>query len=124
MQQPPCDERDHRSRRARRGSLRARCSGSPPPVFASTRHRSWRTARPTGTDRSVCDASAVVAFAARLGAGRAAGARPARRWAAVRAALVPFEAANVIRRHELAGLVSADQAAQAHGDLLDLTIDE
>lgn len=37
--------------------------------------------------------------------------------------LVVFEAANVIRRHELAGLVGADQAVQAHGDLLDLAIE-
>jgi hypothetical protein len=34
-----------------------------------------------------------------------------------------FEAANIIRRHDLAGLVSADQAAQAHADLLDLAIE-
>lgn len=38
--------------------------------------------------------------------------------------LVAFEAANIIRRHDLAGLVSGDQAAQAHADLLDLTIEE
>jgi len=31
--------------------------------------------------------------------------------------------ANILRRHELAGLVSVDQAAQAHRDLLDLAID-
>ena len=34
--------------------------------------------------------------------------------------MTKFEAANIIRRHDLAGLVSADQAAQAHADLLDL----
>ena len=34
-----------------------------------------------------------------------------------------FEAANIIRRQELAGLVSADQAAQAHADLLALAIE-
>ena len=34
-----------------------------------------------------------------------------------------FEASNILRRHELAGLVSADQAAQAHIDLLDLPIE-
>ena len=38
--------------------------------------------------------------------------------------LIGFEAANVIRRHELAGLVSSDQAAQAHRDLLDLAIEQ
>jgi predicted nucleic acid-binding protein len=37
--------------------------------------------------------------------------------------LVAFESANIIRRHELAGLVSSDQAAQAHADLLDLAIE-
>lgn len=37
--------------------------------------------------------------------------------------LVTFEASNIIRRHEIAGLVSSDQAAQAHADLLELTIE-
>jgi predicted nucleic acid-binding protein len=37
--------------------------------------------------------------------------------------LVGFETANIIRRHELAEIVSADQAAQAHADLLDLAIE-
>lgn len=37
--------------------------------------------------------------------------------------LLGFEAANIIRRHELAGLVSTDQSAQAHEDLLALTIE-
>jgi len=37
--------------------------------------------------------------------------------------LVAFESANIIRRHDLAGLVSADQSAQAHADLLDLAIE-
>lgn len=37
--------------------------------------------------------------------------------------LLPYETANVIRKHELAGAVSSDQAAQAHADLLDLTIE-
>lgn len=36
---------------------------------------------------------------------------------------MPFEAANVIRRAELAGAVSADSAALAHGDLLGLPVD-
>ena len=36
---------------------------------------------------------------------------------------VEYETANIFRRHELAGLVSADQAAQAHADLLDLLIE-
>ncbi len=37
--------------------------------------------------------------------------------------LVTSETANVIRRHELSGQISPDQAAQAHADLLDLTIE-
>jgi predicted nucleic acid-binding protein len=73
--------------------------------------------------RVVCDASALVALLLDGG--------PDGRWVtqALSAAdlaapsLVGFEVANVIRRHELAGLVSADQAAQAHADLLDLAIE-
>ena len=75
------------------------------------------------TRQIVCDASVVVALL--LDAG------PDGVWAtsvfadASLAApnLVMFEASNVIRRHELAGLVSADLAAQAHADLLDLPIE-
>jgi len=71
----------------------------------------------------VCDASAVVALL--LDAG------PDGRWVteALRGAdlaapsLITFESANIIRRHELAGIVHADQAAQAHVDLLDLAIE-
>jgi predicted nucleic acid-binding protein len=37
--------------------------------------------------------------------------------------LVTYETANVIRRHELSGQISPDQAVQAHADLLDLTIE-
>jgi predicted nucleic acid-binding protein len=37
--------------------------------------------------------------------------------------LAGFETANILRRHELAGLISSDQAAQAHADLLDLAIE-
>ena len=71
----------------------------------------------------VCDASAVVALL--LDAGSQG------QWVteAVSAAelaaphLLAFECSNIIRRHELAGLVSADQAAQAHADLVDLPIE-
>ncbi len=73
--------------------------------------------------RLVCDASVLVALLLDGG--------PDGRWAAGTLAgadlaapsLVGFETANVIRRHELAGLISPDQAAQAHADLLDLTIE-
>ena len=73
--------------------------------------------------RVVCDASALVALLLDGG--------PDGRWAteALRDAdlaaptLAPYETANIIRRQELAGLISADQAAQAHTDLLDLAIE-
>lgn len=74
--------------------------------------------------RVVCDASAVVAVL--LDAG------PDGRWATgaltgadlAAPSLLLFEAANIIRRHELAALITADQAAQAHADLLDLTVEQ
>lgn len=73
--------------------------------------------------RVVCDASALVAL---LLDGGADG-----RWAThafsgadlAAPGLVDFESANIIRRLELAGAVSPDQAAQAHGDLVDLAIE-
>lgn len=73
--------------------------------------------------RVVCDASALVALLLDSGSDG--------RWATgaltgaglIAPALVGFEAANIIRRHDLAGLVSRDQAAQAHADLLDLAIE-
>ncbi len=72
----------------------------------------------------MCDASAIVALL--LDAG------PDGRWAAetlggaslVAPSLMAFEVGNIIRRHERAELISTDQAAQAHGDLLDLVIEE
>jgi predicted nucleic acid-binding protein len=71
----------------------------------------------------VCDSSSLTALLLDSG--------PDGRWVAefVRDAdlgapcLVGYETANIIRRHELAGLVSTDQAAQAHADLLDLAIE-
>ena len=73
--------------------------------------------------RAVSDASALVALL--LDAG------PDGRWATealtgtdiAGPSLVTFETANIIRRLELAGEVSADQAAQAHADMLDLAIE-
>lgn len=70
----------------------------------------------------VCDSSSVVAMLLDSG--------PDGRWAGdwMRDAelfaphLLAFEATNVVRRLELAGIVSADQAAQAHADLRDLYI--
>jgi len=74
--------------------------------------------------RVVCDASAVVAVL--LDAG------PDGQWATdaltgadlAAPTLLPFEAANIIRRHELAMSITADQAAQAHSDLLELAIEQ
>jgi predicted nucleic acid-binding protein len=73
--------------------------------------------------RVVCDASALVALLLDGG--------PEGRWVTqalmgadlAAPSLVAFETANIIRRHELAGVVSSDQAAQAHADLLDLAIE-
>jgi predicted nucleic acid-binding protein len=73
--------------------------------------------------RLVCDASAIVTVLLDSGDD---GAWLARRLAAAELyapALLPFECSNVIRRHELGGLISSDQAAQAHADLIDLPID-
>jgi predicted nucleic acid-binding protein len=75
------------------------------------------------SSRIVCDASAVVAVLLDSGANG--------RWATARLTgaelfaptLLPYECANIVRRHELGGAISADQAAQAHADLLDLPVD-
>ena len=75
------------------------------------------------TGSVVCDASALTALLLDSG--------PDGSWVAdmleasrlVAPGLVSWETANIIRRHELAGIVSSDQGAQAHADLLDLTIE-
>lgn len=72
----------------------------------------------------VCDASALVAVLLDSG--------PDGRWATetvvgadlAAPSLLAFESANVIRRHELAGTVTSDQAKQAHADLLDLAVEQ
>lgn len=76
------------------------------------------------SDRVVGDASALVALLLDGG--------PDGQWAAqaltgsdlLAPSLLGFETTNIIRRHELAGIVSSDQAAQAHADLLDLTVEQ
>ena len=73
--------------------------------------------------RVVCDASALVALLLDDG--------PDGQWAAqalagatlAAPAVVAFETANIVRRHELSGAVGADQAAQAHADMLELAIE-
>lgn len=76
------------------------------------------------TERITCDASVLVAMLVDGG--------PAGQWAtsvltSAAGLLAPhlalFEAANILRRHEMAEIVTGDQAAQAHADLLDLPID-
>jgi predicted nucleic acid-binding protein len=75
------------------------------------------------SDRIVCDASVLVALLLDNG--------PDGQWVTETLAgsdlaapnLVQFESANIIRRHELAGIIGTDQAAQAHADLLDLAIE-
>jgi predicted nucleic acid-binding protein len=75
------------------------------------------------TTRIVCDASTVIA--ALLDAGDDG------QWATAKIStgdlyaptLLPYECTNVMRRQELAGTISPDQAAQAHSDLQDLAID-
>jgi predicted nucleic acid-binding protein len=75
------------------------------------------------TRRAVPDASALVAL---LVDGGQDGRWATRALAGVELLaphLLPVEVANVLRRLELQGAVTADQSAQAHGDLLDLDVD-
>ncbi len=73
--------------------------------------------------RVVCDASVVASML--LDAG------PEGRWATdaltgadlAAPSLLSFEVSNIIRRHELTDRITADQAAQAHTDLVALTVD-
>jgi predicted nucleic acid-binding protein len=75
------------------------------------------------SERVVCDASAVVAVLLDSGSdGHWATAR-LRNADLFAPGLLPYECANVIRRAELSGAIGADQAAQAHADLLDLAVD-
>lgn len=72
----------------------------------------------------VCDASAVVALLLDSGPGGQWATSALSGVALAAPALLGFEAANIVRRHELAHLVTPDQAAQAHADLLDLAIEQ
>lgn len=71
----------------------------------------------------VCDASALVALLLDGGPAGDWVSQALRDATLLAPSLVSFETANIIRRHELAGLISADQAAQAHADLLALAIE-
>ncbi|HTZ88352.1 MAG TPA: type II toxin-antitoxin system VapC family toxin [Solirubrobacteraceae bacterium] len=70
----------------------------------------------------VCDASAIVAVLLDAGETGDWAAQTIASGPIAAPALVTYETANVIRRHELAGEISTDQAAQAHADLLALAI--
>jgi predicted nucleic acid-binding protein len=73
--------------------------------------------------RVVCDASALTALLIDGGSdgGWATAALTDTELAAPQ--LIAFETANIIHRHELTGLISSDQAVQAHADLQDLAIE-
>lgn len=76
------------------------------------------------TDRVTCDASVLVAVLVDGGsAGEWATSTLSEASDLLAPHLVMFEAANVLRRHELADLITSDQAAQAHADLLALAIE-
>ncbi len=71
----------------------------------------------------VCDASALIALLLDGGPDGTWVSEALAGAALAAPSLVAFESANIIRRHELAGLVGTDQAVQAHADLLDLGIE-
>lgn len=70
----------------------------------------------------VLDASALVAVLTDGGGAGAAVAGALAGSALAAPDLLPFEAANVLRRLELGGHIAPDTAALAHGDLLDLVV--
>lgn len=76
------------------------------------------------TGRVTCDASVLIAL---LVDGGSDGQWATSALTSASGLLAPhlalFEAANILRRHQLATLISTEQAAQAHADLLDLPID-
>lgn len=74
------------------------------------------------TVRRVCDASAVAAVLLDSGSEGQWATRQLVEADLAAPTLLQWETANVIRRQELAKTISSDQAAQAHADLLDLTI--
>lgn len=75
------------------------------------------------SDHVVCDASALVALLLDNGSDGQWVTETIAGCSLAAPNLVEFESANIIRRHELAGIISADQAAQAHADLVDLAIE-
>lgn len=75
------------------------------------------------SDLLVCDASALIALLLDSGPDGSWVAETIAGATLVAPGVAVWEAANIIRRHELAGIISSDQAAQAHADLLDLAIE-
>jgi predicted nucleic acid-binding protein len=71
----------------------------------------------------VCDASAVAALLLDSGPDGQWVTQTVESGEIAAPALVTYETADVIRKHELAGQISPDQSAQAHADLLDLAIE-
>jgi predicted nucleic acid-binding protein len=71
----------------------------------------------------VCDASAIAALLLDSGPDGQWVTQTVESGEIAAPALVTYETANVIRKHELAGTISPDQSAQAHADLLDLAIE-
>ena len=71
----------------------------------------------------VCDASAVAALLLDSGPDGQWVTRTIGSAQIVSPSLLPYEAANVIRRLQLSAQISSDQAAQAHADLLDLAVE-
>jgi predicted nucleic acid-binding protein len=72
---------------------------------------------------TVCDASALVALLLDAGADGHWVTAILEGTNLAAPALLSFEVANIIRRHQLADLIPRDQAIQAHADMLDLAID-
>jgi predicted nucleic acid-binding protein len=71
----------------------------------------------------VCDASAIAALLLDSGPDGQWVTKAVESGEIAAPALITYETANVIRKHELAGQISPDQSAQAHADLLDLAIE-
>jgi predicted nucleic acid-binding protein len=71
----------------------------------------------------VCDASAVVALLLDSGVDGQRATRALTGKDLVAPTLLAFEAANIVRRFKLAGAISADQASQAHDDVVALPIE-
>jgi predicted nucleic acid-binding protein len=125
----PDDVRDELAARAARagqsyrGQARPRaCPDHREPTRRSD-HPGRQAPRPAMTGRIVCDASVVVALLLDSGPDGQSAADQLSGADLFAPALMPYECANIVRRQELADRVGADQAAQAHADLLELSVE-